>query len=92
MLTGAAVIFLVNVVSSWLKRFVVPRFGRLGVQVLVFVAAAVGASFYTFKGQIAGIQEFLTSAFGIFSLSVAFYEVILSRFSWFKGVADESIS
>jgi len=76
-----AIVFAVNVVSSLLKKYVQPRFGKLGVQALVF-ATAVAITVYLTYG--ASVQTYVEQSLIIFVSSVALYEVILSRITWFK--------
>ncbi len=85
MVTAAAIVFAVNVFASILKRWVAPKFGRLGVQVTVFILAAIGALYASYHGQFPELKVWAEAALGVFSLSVAFYEVILSRLPVFKG-------
>lgn len=86
MLTAAAVILVINVASSILKRWIYPKFGRTGVQVTVYAISLIGALYYSFSGQIEGLKKIVEASLSIFSLSVTFYEVVLSRFRWFKGL------
>ncbi len=85
MISAAALVFAVNILSSVLKKWVKPSFGKLGVQVTVFVLAAVGALYSTYNGSFPALKDWAVASLGVFSLSVAFYEVILSRISLFKG-------
>lgn len=83
----AAVAFAVNIITSCLKNYIYPKFGKFGVQVTAFVLAAIGAVYVTYSPQLPSLVHFVEAAGAIFSLSVAFYEVVLSRISWFKGKA-----
>ena len=83
-ISAAAIAFAVNVVSSLMKTFIYPRFGKLGVQIFAFILASVGSWFFIYGQHIASLATFATSALAIFSLSVTFYEVILSRLDVFK--------
>lgn len=89
MLTAAAVIFAVNILTSFIKRWVKPNWGNVGVQVVVFVLAVLGALYATYKGQFPELRVWAEATLGVFSLSVAFYEVILSHIPLFKGDTDE---
>lgn len=86
-LTVAAITFAVNILTSLLKGFVYPKFGKLGVQVVAFVLAAIGAWYFIYGQHIASLASFVVAALAIFSLSVTFYEVILQHLPWFKGDA-----
>lgn len=88
MLSGAAIIFIVNVFSSVLKLWVYPKYGKLGVQVMVFFLAVLGGTYYMYKHLVPGLEAFVVSVLGVFSLSVAFYEVILSHLDIFKVKTD----
>lgn len=77
-----AIVFAVNVASSILKKYVMPKWGKDGVQVLVFLVAFVAAVYLSF-GQ--AYQVYVQNTLAVFVSAVAIYEVILSRFSWFKG-------
>lgn len=83
-MTEAAIILGVNIVTSALKRFIVPKWGKVGVQVTVFVFALVGALYLKFEASVPGLKETLLTAIGIFSLAVSLYEVLWSRLPIFK--------
>ena len=83
-MTELAVVFAVNVVGSFFKKVVAPKWGKTGVQVLVFVAAVLGALYVKHAQDLPSLKALVTETLAVFSLSVAFYEVILSRFSLFK--------
>lgn len=76
-----AIVFGVNVLSSVLKRWVAPKFGKIGVQITVFVLAFIAAYIFLYGNY----EQLLNSTLAIFSVAVAFYEVILSRIPIFKG-------
>lgn len=82
-MTEIALIFLINAVSSLLKKWVYPKFGKIGVQVVVFIAAVIGALYYTY-GKGTQIEEIVAITIALFSSSVAIYEVILSNLKVFK--------
>lgn len=84
MITGTVLIFLVNILTSVLKQWVYPRFGKIGVQVTVFLLALIGAAYYTYSRLFPDLETFVASAITIFSVAVAFYEVILSHLPLFK--------
>lgn len=83
-LTGAALVFAINVATSLIKRWVWPRWGAFGVQVVAFVLAGVGAFYVLYGGNYPGLQDLVLAAGGVFSLAVAFYEVVLQHLSVFK--------
>jgi predicted PurR-regulated permease PerM len=88
-LSAAAIAFVVNVLVSLLKRFVYPRFGSFGVHVVAFILAMIGAWYWIYGQNIESIATFVAGAFGIFSLAVTFYEVILKHIGFFKVKTDE---
>ncbi len=79
-----AIVFLVNLGSSVLKKWIYPKYGAVGIQVTVFILATIGALYITFKESILGLREVIETALSIFAVAVAFYEVILSKFTWFR--------
>lgn len=79
-----AIIFLVNVFSSFLKRWIYPKYGATGIQVTVFVLALIGSIYLSFRDSISGLREVVEGALVIFSIAVSFYEVILSKLTWFR--------
>jgi hypothetical protein len=79
----AAAVFAVNVLSSVLKKYVMPRFGKTGVQVVVFALAMIAAVYMNYG---ASVEYYVAQAIGIFALAVSLYEVLLSRITFFKGV------
>ena len=83
-MTTAAIVLLINVFSSLLKKFIYPRFGKLGVQVSVFVFALLGAFYVTSLANIEGVKVVVEYAIALFCLAVALYEVILSKLPIFK--------
>jgi len=89
MLTLGAITLVINVATSLLKTYIYPRWGKLGVQIFAFNCAVIAALYVNYVGKFPGLEEFVLTAFGIFSLSVAFYEVVLQNISWFKVNNDE---
>ncbi len=85
MISAAALVFAVNVFSSVLKRWVKPAFGVVGVHVTVFILALIGALYVTYQGVFPDIATWVGTALAVFTLAVAFYEVILSHIPIFKG-------
>lgn len=83
-LSGAAIALLINVVSSGLKDFVYPRFGKMGVQATVFVAALIGATYFLYKDFVPGLEGYIVAALTLFSTAVTIYEILLSRLTVFK--------
>lgn len=84
MLTLGAITLIINVATSVLKRYVYPKYGKFGVQLFAFACALIAAVYVTYKEQFPGVEEFVVTVLAIFSMAVAFYEVVLQNISWFK--------
>lgn len=84
-ITMAAIAFAVNILTSITKKYVYPRYGKVGVQFVVFFLAFIGAWYFMYGQQIESLSKIVVSALGVFSMSVTFYEVILQRLPWFKA-------
>jgi len=84
MLTVAAIAFIVNLggaVFNWIFQ----KAGRVATQVFIFALALVAALYATYASDYPSIQQAVQTAIVIFSLAVAFYEVILKYFPAFSG-------
>lgn len=79
------IVFAVNVLTAAIRRWIFPLWGRLGVQVIAFALAFVGALYYTYADAFPAFKTIILSALGIFSMAVAFYEVIFSRVEFFSS-------
>lgn len=84
-MTEIVIVFAVNVLTSVFKRWIEPKWGRIGVQISVFVLALIGAVYVTYGPLFASIQDIVTQGLIIFSLAITFYEVVLNRIALFKG-------
>ena len=84
MLTTTALVFAVTLLTSFLRKVVFPRWGRVGVQVIAFVLALVGALYATYQGQFPVIVTWVKEALTIFASAVALYEVILKQIPVFR--------
>lgn len=84
MITIGAITFAINVAVSILKRWIYPKYGKLGVQVSAFVISLIAALYISYRDQFPGLEEFVIAALALFSLTVTFYEVVLEKISWFK--------
>jgi len=85
MITAAAIVFAINVFTSIIKTWIYPKFGAIGVQVTVFALALVGAAYVSYGDAYPSARDFIISAISLFSLAVAFYEVILSHIPSFRN-------
>lgn len=84
MLTATALAFMVNIAGAafnWLYQ----KSGRVTTQVVIFMLALIAAVYYQYLAHIPGIQEAVQMAIILFSMAVAFYEVILRYFPFFSG-------
>lgn len=84
MISAIALVFVINVVTSVLKRWIYPSYGKLGVQVVAFIAAAIAALYVAYRQEFPGMEEFVMTALALFSSTIAIYEVVLQNISWFK--------
>ncbi len=81
MLTAAGLAFLVNVggaAFNWLFA----RVGRIGTQVAIFILALAAAIYWQYGAAYSYIAQ---AAIVLFSMAVAFYEVLLRYFPAFSG-------
>lgn len=94
MFSAGAIILLVNTLSSFLKRWIMPKYGVVGVQLTVFVLSTIAAVYITLKSTYPQLSVFFNALVAVFSLSVSFYEVILQHIPWFKGktTVDEKLN
>lgn len=91
MLTAAALVFLINVgtaVFNWLFQ----RVGRFGTQVFIFALALIAALYWQYGTQFPSLQGYVQAAIVLFSLAVAFYEVLLRYFPAFSGPQEPVLS
>lgn len=84
MLTASAIVFAVNILTSFLKKVVFPKFGNFGVQVIVFVLALIGALYMLYNGHFPALATWVGEALKVFAAAVAFYEVILKNIPLFS--------
>lgn len=78
----AGIVVAVNVLTALVKKYVYPKYGRTGVQVVVFVLAVIGAVYMRYG---ASVEAYATAAIAIFTTAIALYEVLWSRIAFFKG-------
>lgn len=86
-MTVAATVFIINVLTWIFKSWVWPRFGKTGVQAIVFFFALIGAAYINYGNMFAGAETYVASVIALFSLAVALYEVLWSKFSFFQNSA-----
>lgn len=90
-LKGAALAFAINILTSALKGYIYPKFGKIGVQVVVFAMAFVGGLYIMYGQNVASLTTVVTAAVALFSLSVTLYEVIWQHITWFKDKSPEVV-
>lgn len=83
-LQGSALVVAVNLFTSLTKTYIVPRWGKTGVQVIVAFFALLAALYLTYQEFIPGLKVFLATSVAIFSLAVSLYEVLWSKLSPIK--------
>lgn len=83
-MTSAALIVLINLFTSFAKRYIMPTFGAAGVHVLVFVLSVFAALYVSYGKGVPAIKETIENAGVIFCLAVTFYEVALRYIPMFK--------
>ena len=84
MLTVSALAFLINVGTA-VFNWVFQKVGRVGTQVFIFALALAGAAYAQYGSAFPTFQNELAAAVILFSLAVAFYEVLLRYFPLFSG-------
>lgn len=89
LISAAALVFGINILTSLIKRWVYPTFGAFGVQVVAFALAMIGTLYVLYGGQYPGLVQLVAAAGLIFSTAVTFYEVILQHIPAFQGPALE---
>jgi len=76
-MTEITIIFLVNLFASISKKWIKPRFGKTGVQVVVFILSVLAALYYTFPHP--SLSEFVAITVGVLTMSITFYELLWSK-------------
>jgi hypothetical protein len=89
MISGAALAFAINILTSVVKNFILPKFGEIGIHVFAFALATIGALYFLYSDMIPGFSQAVQAAIAVFTTAVAFYEVVLKHLSSFfkKGLA-----
>lgn len=85
MLTATALAFAVNIGGA-VFNWVFQRVGRVWTQVAIFALAVLAAIYYQYSTDFPGIVNLVQVSVVIFSMAVAFYEVLLKQIaSVFSG-------
>lgn len=82
----ALIVLGIVVLTQVIKRYVQPKFGTIGVHVLVLVLALIGVAIYNQTLADPNFAEFVTKTLQYLASAIAAYEVIIKRlgFSSFK--------
>ena len=83
-LSATAIAFAVNILTSISKGWIRPKFGVLGVHIVMFALAVIGALYVVYGGSYPSITRGVEAGLIIFSMAVTFYEVLLKRIALFK--------
>ena len=89
MLTATAIVAGINILTEVLKKFIYPRFGAFGVQMVAYILAFIAAVYIIYGGNIPGIKEVLVAAGLLFSTAITVYEVLLKNIPYFGSVKTE---
>ena len=69
----------INILTQAVKKWVWPRWGKTGVQVVVAMLALIGAAYVTYSKLFPSLEIFVTSAIALFALAITLFEVIWSK-------------
>lgn len=75
----------INVLTSFLKKYIYPKFGKVGVQFTLFILCFIGATLWSLKEKYASIGAFFATGMAIFMMAISLYEVVLQYFPIFKN-------
>lgn len=87
-LTSTGGVLIVNILGSFLKRYVEPRWGVKGIHAVVLVLSIIAATvmqYIILDGvlpdfrTLEGVQSFIALSGTVFTAAIAVYEVILKR-------------
>lgn len=92
MLSAAAVVIVINAATKFLRTFIFPRFGKTGVQAIVFICALIGTAYFNYGSQFPSVQIYLIQAIAFFSSAITLYEVLFSKLDlgWLFGSSEGS--
>lgn len=85
MLPAVAITFIINIATSFLKKVAFPRVGKVGVHIILFICAMIGAAYYTYLQHIASFKIVVENALALFAMAITLYEVILGYFPIFDS-------
>ncbi len=81
--------FGVALLSQLIKKFVFPKWGGTGVQVVVFILALAGVAIYQYVYSIPEWKVIITNGIETLAYAVAMYELILSKIGFNGGTKIE---
>jgi hypothetical protein len=84
MVETSIVVFLVNILTSALRKWAFPKWGRLGVQIIAFVLALIGALYMTYSGGFPSLVVWVKEGLKVLALSIAFYDIVLKNIPVFR--------
>ena len=84
MVETSVVVLAVNILTAVLRKWVFPKFGRIGVQVIAFVLALIGAGWMTYSGGFPDLVVWVKEALKLLALAIAFYEIVLKHIPVFR--------
>lgn len=72
----AVAVVLINLLTTLAKRYIVPKWGATGVQVIVALLALIAAWYLQYGGS---LEMYVAAAGSYFALAIALYEVLWKR-------------
>jgi hypothetical protein len=68
-----------SVITSFVKRYIEPKFGKIGVQVLVFLLVILGVFIWRYISAIPEWKDIALKSLETLAYSIGMYEVVLKR-------------
>jgi hypothetical protein len=84
MVETSVIVLAVNILTAVARKWIFPKWGRLGVQVIAFVLALIGAAWVTYSGGFPGLIVIVEEGLKLLALAIAFYEVVLKYIPVFR--------
>lgn len=81
----AVIVLGVAVLTSLIKRFVLPRWGDTGIHIIAFLVSLAGVSIYSLTKVFPPFQVLVEQALNVLIVTVAVYEILLKKLPFFKG-------
>lgn len=83
------IVLLVNIATTFFKKYIFPKFGSTGVQMILLVCSIIASLVVYYNGVNADFSALMEKAMGIFMSAMVFYEILLKKFSVFYGKPTE---